>query len=399
MTSEILIMTPSAIALAADSVVTIGERKTYTGVNKLFMLSNNPPMGIMTYNSSTFLDIPLETIIKEFRKNINENTSTLDDFKFAFKNFLEDVAKNEAQVYFERKTKFLIDNLKLMNQNFKTSQELKNYNKKKYNQNDKKIIRDILLKLDQSESFRKVLSDIKKNLKISDEFLDTIKTYLIDQTFLKEYTGIIIAGFEKDKLLPSYTEFQINYLYNSNAIILIKDDSEKIEGSKSSIKSFAQDDVIDNFLYNMDQKTEKILRIKFENIISDYTINCINNIIKIIKEKSNVDEKDIKMIQTEIQKGIISPNINFAAFCAILKHEHYESINKYIPALPKEELSNLAESLIKITSLKRKVQSDLETVGGPVDVAIITKGDGFIWTKHKHYFNNELNPQFLKSKL
>lgn len=63
-------------------------------------------------------------------------------------------------------------------------------------------------------------------------------------------------------------------------------------------------------------------------------------------------------------------------------------------SLPKEELSNLAESLINITSLKRKVQSNLETVGGDVDVAIITKGDGFIWTKRKHYFKRELNPQF-----
>jgi hypothetical protein len=35
-----------------------------------------------------------------------------------------------------------------------------------------------------------------------------------------------------------------------------------------------------------------------------------------------------------------------------------------------------------------------ETVGGPVDVALISKGDGFIWIKRKHYFKAELNPQF-----
>lgn len=66
--------------------------------------------------------------------------------------------------------------------------------------------------------------------------------------------------------------------------------------------------------------------------------------------------------------------------------------------MPYEELSNLCESLIKITSLKRKVQSDLETVGGDVDVAIITKGDGFIWTKRKHYFDANLNHQFFEKK-
>jgi hypothetical protein len=37
---------------------------------------------------------------------------------------------------------------------------------------------------------------------------------------------------------------------------------------------------------------------------------------------------------------------------------------------------------------------DAETVGGPIDVAVISKGDGFIWIKRKHYFKSELNPQF-----
>ena len=63
MTSEILIMTPTAIALAADSVVTIGNSKTYDGANKLFMLSNNPPSGIMIYNNANFYNIPMETKI------------------------------------------------------------------------------------------------------------------------------------------------------------------------------------------------------------------------------------------------------------------------------------------------------------------------------------------------
>jgi hypothetical protein len=36
-----------------------------------------------------------------------------------------------------------------------------------------------------------------------------------------------------------------------------------------------------------------------------------------------------------------------------------------------------------------------ETVAGPIDVALITKGDGIIWIKRKHYFKEELNPQFL----
>lgn len=61
---------------------------------------------------------------------------------------------------------------------------------------------------------------------------------------------------------------------------------------------------------------------------------------------------------------------------------------------PKEVLAELAESLVSITSLRQRVSGDLETVGGPVDVALISKGEGFIWIKRKHYFDTELNPHY-----
>lgn len=38
-----------------------------------------------------------------------------------------------------------------------------------------------------------------------------------------------------------------------------------------------------------------------------------------------------------------------------------------------------------------------ETVSEPIDVAIISKGDGFIWIERKHYFKSEVNPQFFKN--
>lgn len=62
--------------------------------------------------------------------------------------------------------------------------------------------------------------------------------------------------------------------------------------------------------------------------------------------------------------------------------------------LPKDELAAMAEALVNLTSFKRKVSMETETVGGPIDVAVISKGDGFIWIKRKHYFKSELNPQF-----
>jgi len=59
----------------------------------------------------------------------------------------------------------------------------------------------------------------------------------------------------------------------------------------------------------------------------------------------------------------------------------------------------MAESLIYLTYLKRRITFAEESVGGPVDVAIISKGDGFIWIKRKQYFDSKLNEHFIENYL
>ena len=66
-------------------------------------------------------------------------------------------------------------------------------------------------------------------------------------------------------------------------------------------------------------------------------------------------------------------------------------------ALDKEDMANMAESFISLTSLVRRMQPGEETVGGPVDVAVISKGDGFVWINRKHYFRPELNAPFFNN--
>ena len=45
--------------------------------------------------------------------------------------------------------------------------------------------------------------------------------------------------------------------------------------------------------------------------------------------------------------------------------------------------------------MKRKVTVGPETVGGPVDVAVISRHEGFIWVKRKLYFDADLNRRYM----
>ncbi|MFV9630695.1 MAG: hypothetical protein ACNYWM_06465 [Methanosarcinales archaeon] len=77
-----------------------------------------------------------------------------------------------------------------------------------------------------------------------------------------------------------------------------------------------------------------------------------------------------------------------------LYETYTDPVTSVVSMLPKDELAAMAEALVNLTFFKRKVSMETETVGGPIDVAVISKGDGFIWIKKKHYFKPELNPQF-----
>jgi len=76
MTSEIAVMNKSAIALAADSAMTIPSSpypKIYNQAIKLFRLSKIHPVGIMIYGDAEIMLHPWELIIKKFRSKLGKN--------------------------------------------------------------------------------------------------------------------------------------------------------------------------------------------------------------------------------------------------------------------------------------------------------------------------------------
>ncbi|MDE0111140.1 MAG: hypothetical protein OXN84_02470 [Albidovulum sp.] len=72
MTAEIAILNKSAVALAADSAMTIqGTGKIYP-VDKLFALSKHHPIGVMISDNAEFMGVPREAIIKMYRVQIGQ---------------------------------------------------------------------------------------------------------------------------------------------------------------------------------------------------------------------------------------------------------------------------------------------------------------------------------------
>ena len=82
MSAGICIMNKNAIALAADSAVTVGQHLAiHNSANKLFALSKVAPVGVIIYSSGEIMGVPVEIVIKQYKKDLAQKTfDTLDEY-------------------------------------------------------------------------------------------------------------------------------------------------------------------------------------------------------------------------------------------------------------------------------------------------------------------------------
>ena len=90
MSAGIFIMNKNAIAMAADSAVTIGEHKAiHNSANKVFALSKVAPVGVITYANASFMGVPIEVILKEYKKDLgNTKLISLKNYVESFLGFI-----------------------------------------------------------------------------------------------------------------------------------------------------------------------------------------------------------------------------------------------------------------------------------------------------------------------
>lgn len=67
-------------------------------------------------------------------------------------------------------------------------------------------------------------------------------------------------------------------------------------------------------------------------------------------------------------------------------------------AMPIQDAIDLAEFLVDVTERFSRYTPGAATVGGPIEIAAITKHEGFKWVKRKHYFSDAFNPPVKEDK-
>jgi len=423
MTAEIVIMNKTAVALAADSAVTaqVGKgEKIFNTANKLFTLSKYQPVGVMVFGNTEIMGVPWETIIKLYRKYLGAKVFA-SLFEYA-EDFLGFVAGNKLlfprakqkeyfsrciESYFlllkkqidDRVTEWIKENGKITAQKL---QDIVAMTVREHHQQTKKrdalpcmpkswsrsiptALRDDIIRA-QKKVFQKLPIDSATSRRLKRIGVDIFCRGIFP---LGGTSGVVVAGFGERDVFPGMIAFTVE------CVVCDRLKRERIAKLKigdettAAIRPFAQSEMVHTFMQGIDPGYRGVVQSYMGELVKKYRTVIVNAMSKDLSEKERTDLRE--RLKDVGQTILLDMPVVMEEYS---RQKYADPVMNAISLLPKDELAAVAESLVNLTSFKRKVSMDAETVGGPIDVAVISKGDGFIWIKRKHYFKPELNPHF-----
>ena len=426
MTAEVAVMNKSAVALAADSAVTFnvnGGQKVYETVNKVFSLSKYHPVGLMVYGKAEFMGIDWETIVKIYRsRSANRAFDTLGEHAQDFLGFLE----NDRQLFDDTAQNTFVE--QAVGIEFLSIRD--------------RFLKDARQELDQSglitsadiqDKFRTIvtrrrsilseLNDIKKlvdgmtlssieHRKIRDKYKKTVRR-LRDEVFQKlpvdsgisrklneiafhvltkegvSGAGVVVAGYGKRDIFPVLEAFHVEFIFRDTLKFHHCQSCAIGRDISAAIVPFAQSEMVSSFMEGVDPYYQSFIDRIFRKMLNSYSSTLLDLLAPESIVTRNLYEQAISEATGKLAQ-------NFENQMTEYRNSRFiQPVIDIVRRLPKSELAAMAESLVNLTSFRRHVTPDAETVGGPIDVAIISRGDGFIWIKRKHYFQPQLNQHFL----
>ena len=415
MTTEVAIINPQGIALAADSAVTTSKEQVWVHANKLFSLSPFNDIGIMIYGSASFIGHPWETIIKCYRKEIgNKKFNTVSECTENFLKFLHSAELSDKENETNSILSVCISLINLTIKNLKTTSTI--HLKQEGNT---KIERAIYI-LEEQLLTETICFGFSKNNFIEQSTINNLFKIYLKSNFGEEIavsdaiyqrffdlclevcnrrlpsdfmTGVVIAGFGEKEYLPVLNTYVIDGKYDGILRAwanLDKSHASNNNQNRVSILPFAQSDIINLFLEGISKSNSNFIWGFLKDSLEGISRSIVKNHIK-DPEKQSIAFDEIKETTQEAMMSF------FHSF-QLHKKNSIDQIKQVLYTLPREEMAIMAEALVDLTTLYRKLDSNVQSVGGPTDVALISKGDGFVWIKRKHYFDIKLNPDFTKRK-
>ena len=427
MTALVGILNKRAAVIAADSAVTTtrGETKKINNTaNKIFRLSNTHPVGVMICGNSEYMGIPWEVLFKLYRdtgrdKPFDTLMEYVDDFLKFLRNETHCCDKEAQDDYLASEISSFYYKMKELCSD--------DYDEAENNEDPRVSDKEKLMKTLLEDNF-KLLDTRSDEAGVCPDFEKyTFKSFIVDgkdvldrlentcrdekmpgtrkeweehcfkqmrsKLLLGRETGLVFVGYGEQSIYPSLIPVNMAGYFNGKIRYYInQEDEEHITNeNNASICPFAQtdimisllkgihplmaDNIFDKLSLALDKAKQKMLETLSSSGVEEATVEKMNAI-----DFDEIDEQFrndvLNFIRTSFTDGVVDAVDSFNIF----------------------DMVKMAESLISITNLQRHFSSSEESVGGPVDVAVITKSEGFVWVNRKQWYQKDLNPQQIERR-
>lgn len=414
MTSEVLILNKRAIVLGADSAVTTsgGEHPRYSKTaNKIFELSRNGAVAAAIYGSAQIDTLPWEVALKLFRSQFADAAlSRVSDYSAALIAFLSanerlfpsDLRSGFVDNQFDLAIKEVIRNASgeapgLLDESVSVGEKRALWKVEVARIRGFLVARGVASSLTQAP-MEQLLLGIEPWVARAQKQLDEVPSFAwVDATDLAELghrlryacpdailgsSGLVVAGYGEDQIFPAYEQLRL-YGHVGDELYFETAKSFQITHTNGSaaILPLAQTSMIDMFTDGFSSSLASIIDVQGRT--------AIGGIFDSLAAKGIVVPRDIADEVANQCHGDFQLEWRRANW-----EQNFHPLIGVLQTLSVQEMAHLAESLLGLESLKERVTSPSESVGGPIDVAAITKSEGLVWIKRKHYFDASLNARY-----
>jgi len=415
MTSEVLILNKRGAVLAADSAVTTsggdqGHPRYSKSANKIFELTQNGSIAAAIYGNAQIDSVPWELAIKLFRKQFGDSShqqvKQYADSLMAYLSgndrlFPEPLRLQWIESQFDKALQTLVADAQRSNPSiFDESVPLDE--RRAHWAVEQARLESLLDGMDMPSSLSQppldqLLSHIGSWATRAKEQIDQVSTLAaVDPVSLAQLghklrykmpdwilsgTGLVIVGYGEEAIFPASRQLEVFGHVGDEIYVKTVRDFEVTHLGPALIQPLAQTSMIDMFTDGFGQSLELIIRAEsrsaFANLfsaLSDAGVSVPPELVESITDSCQLDF----MNKWKLENW----------------RKNFHPLIEVLQSLSVQEIGHLAESLLGLESLKERVTSPSESVGGPIDVAVITKSEGLVWIKRKHYFDPALNIRY-----
>jgi len=424
MTAEIAILNPHGVALAADSAVSVTTphgQKTYNTANKLFALSKFHPVGMMIYGTGTFMGIPWEALVKVYRQGLRRRSfPVLRDYAEDFLGFLRErrgLFPEEAQQRFVYSSSFGLVHQLLKHGDARreaissqgaappvldaVEREARDY----CGWLEKQSVLDSFADLtgenitgQYGAIMHRAIRDALGTAELAGATLVLLTQAAVEtirrDVWADPYAGLVVAGFGRDEMFPELVTYYLNGMLAQRLRCKLSKEKSVSPGNGAVLLPFAQQyEMVHTFMEGVHPEYHRDMMAYLDSLFKSLPEIVLSRLLP----EAVANLQPTRSLLAEVLSSVHGDLVGFLN--DYRRSRHVDPVVDTIAILPKDELAAMAETLVNLAVFKRRMSMEPETVGGPVDVAVISKGDGFIWIKRKHYFDPKLNPGFLGNYL